>query len=710
MAEKKTHSELFWTTVFVLIVCMATISIFSGYHHSSGKLRSMLISVIAVLMFHYLFGDPIRFALLSLEASIWPPGQRKFATEKEATHHNRLDYLTLRLQSLRAHLYIMERHRDEKLNCKYKQIAHDLWLHGSYFVFVVCLVFVACDEHTFYTKNNIERLFTDNHSVYYGLNEVYGISDVYKFINSSLINAFYPEINHTGVSVWVHGKQTILLGAVRLRQLRLTEQHYGVYEPAFSEQSYMPEWKLPYLDLPYSNIYWRIYEPWVHRNPNVREHLWLNFQHVGYFRNYPELSGYVVLFARSRQNSLKILEYLQNTKWLNYNTSAVFLDFLLYNTDASILNVCTLRVEQTPFGSTIPNVKVESVKLLENNQLSDVAIVLIIVYIIVFIQFFKALTVKLWLDPSEIRSVWNTIDVAIFLLNVILLTLIILRKEKVASILKHIEGASKMEFVELRHAARLHMLIRMIIGFLICITTLRLWKVLQFSSVFQLFTFTLHLAWPAVASVALVIFVFILGFGVAVSTINGNNSFNFYQLSKSVVSCMCFACGFTLGVNREDLFHGGKLFGIIIFTTLAFVISVMLINVFVSLINDYFSTAKDQRDTRSVRRISIFQFMYAECIPYVMWWQKFRFFRKYYHRNNKTVSENIRRDLELIGKYRQNAESDNTFVVKKKITQFDLTLELEQFRRKQERIYTIGAIINTQIDILNIISNANENE
>ncbi|XP_032288798.1 polycystin-2-like [Drosophila virilis] len=649
MAKKKTYSELFWTTVFVLIVCMTTISIFSGYHHSSGNLRSILITVIAVLMFHYMFGDPIRFALLSLEASIWPPGQRKFATEKEATHHNRLDYLTLRLQSLRAHLYIMERHRDEKLNCKYKHIAHDLWLYGS-----------------------------------------------------SLINAFHPEINHTGVSVWVHGKQTILLGVVRLRQLRLTEQHYGVYEPDFSDQSYMPEWKLPYVDLPYSNIYWRIYQPWVHRNPNVRENLWLNFQHVGFFRNYPELGGYVVLFARSRQNSLKILEYLQSNKWLNYNTSAVFLDFLLYNTDANILNVCTLRVEQTPFGSTIPNVRVESLRLLEN-KLSDVAIVLVIVYIIVFIEFFKALTVKLWLDPSEIRSVWNIIDLGIFMLNIILLTLIILREDKVASILKHIEGASKMEFIELRPAARLHMVIRMIFGFLICITTLRLWKVLQFSSVFQLFTFTLHLAWAAVASVALVIFVFILGFGVAVSTINGNNSFNVYRLSKSVVSCMCFACGFTMAVNTEDLFHGGKLFGILMFSILAFVISVMLINVFVSLINDYFSTAKDQRDTRFVRRISILQFMYAECMPFVLWWQKFRIFRKYYHRKNKTVSENIKRQLELLGEDRQKAESDNTFVVKKKISQFDLNLELEQFRRKQERIYTIGAIINTQIDILNII-------
>ncbi|XP_064548905.1 uncharacterized protein LOC135435638 [Drosophila montana] len=138
MAEKKTHSELFWTTVFVLIVCMVTMSIFSGYYHSSGKLRSMLITVFAVLMFHYLFGDPIRFALLSLEASIWPPGQRKFATDWEATHHNRLDYLTLRLQSLRAHLFITENHRDEKLNCKYKQIAHDLWLYGRTIVTGEC--------------------------------------------------------------------------------------------------------------------------------------------------------------------------------------------------------------------------------------------------------------------------------------------------------------------------------------------------------------------------------------------------------------------------------------------------------------------------------------------------------------------------------------------------------------------------------------------
>ncbi|KAH8358606.1 hypothetical protein KR093_001237, partial [Drosophila rubida] len=703
MSNKRSNQILFWTTLFTLTVCIILISLFSGYSHEPSKFKIILVTLVLVIFFHYLVGDPIKFIIHAINASCWPPNSRKYATDEEATHHNRLDYLKLRLQGLRGLLFITERHRDEKLNNKYKHIVSDLSLYGKYFFFVMCTVLITLDEHKFYTTQNIKHLFNMNDTIYFGLKNVHEISDVYEFIESSLINAFSPDVNNPEQADWVHGEQTVLVGVVRLRQLRLIEHNYGLSEPPFTDQSYAIQWELPYVQYPYDDHYWRIFEPWKPMKPSTLQQLIMNFKHNGFYRNYPELQGYVALLARSRQNSLTILKYLHDYKWLNYNTSAIFMDFALYNVDANILIVCTLRVEQTPFGGVIPYVEVETIRLLQNlHYISTTALIVQLLYTIVFVQFFKALSVKLWFNPHELRYSWNKVDVGIFLLNIFLLAFIIIREVMVSSILDEIEEASKMHFIELRYASRLQMAISMVLGFLISITTLRLWKVLQFSTAFQLFTHTLYIAWRAVASTAIAICIFIMGFAVAVSIMNGNNSTNFQRLGKSIVSCMCFALGFDEGVTPEDLYYGGSILGIILYAILVFVISVLLINVFVSLINDYFTTAKDQRDTRTraVHKISIFEFLRVEYYSYLKFLRRLRIFRQYYKGRNRTVSENIKRDMDVLEKYRRRHESLKTFVLKKKLTQFDVELEYEEFRQHQERVYTIGAIIKTQIEIL----------
>ncbi|KAM8703963.1 hypothetical protein ACLKA7_008568 [Drosophila subpalustris] len=317
---------------------------FSGYSHAPGKLKIVLITLVFVIYFHYLIGDPIKFVLQAIDASCWLFQSRKISIDENTIHYNRLDYLKLRLHGLRGTHYITERHRDEKLNIK-------------------------------------------------------------------------PELGS-----WVHGEQTVLLGVVLLRQLRLTDQHYGLSEPPFTDEKYMPEWRLPYEELPYNNIYWRIFEPWIPMKTDAFKNLLMNFKHYGYYRNYPELEGYKALLARSRQNSLMILKYLQDFKWLNYNTSAIFMDFAFYNVDSNTLILCTLMVEQTPFGGTIPHA-----------------------------EFFKALLVNLWFNPREICDSWNQVDVGIYLLNMLLLALIIIRESMGSSILDEIQEASKMQFIELRH-------------------------------------------------------------------------------------------------------------------------------------------------------------------------------------------------------------------------------------------------------------------
>ncbi|XP_026838401.1 polycystin-2 isoform X2 [Drosophila erecta] len=661
MKVKKAHWAMFAITVAIIICCMIAITVFAGFKHEDVKFKTMLVSMVIVLIFQYLIADPIKFVILSLDRALWPPRiyipprNDKDVGEETDEKQYRMDFLRQRLRSQRSNLVLSSRYRNYALNEQYKMIALDVFTYGKYFLCLMCLVLVTRDQTLYHNTRSITELFMFNHTDYTGLQEVYFLNQLFDFIESTLVIAFNSNATDGSAPGWVHAEQSVLLGVIRLRQLRVSNPEIGLDAPKFTEMHYMPDWQLPYRKLHYSDKYWRIYEPWIPVRLSLEflDAVLMNFDHVGSLNSYPELAGYVSLLARSAANSQKVIDYLIEYHWLTLNTSAVFIDFTLYNADVNLFSVCTLRVEKTPFGGIVPDVQVDSAKLLENvDQMPYTGLAALLIYVLVFIQFSQTLAVKLWYEPHLLKSIWNKLDLFIFLVNVMVMVLVVIRESMVASMMKKVEGASKMEFIDFRRPSRLHQFTTVTIGILICITTLRLWRVLQFSSVFKLFTRTLYLAWSAVASTAIAIVIFLIGFCFAVVTINGNNSSNFNNFVKSMVMCMCFSFGFSAQVKPSELFHGGKWLGILLYGVLAFVIIVLLINVFVSLINDYFAVAKTIRDSEQENGISFFEFLRVELSGWCGSFHKLPCFHRSYDRKGRTVAENVSWELDSMDRKR----------------------------------------------------------
>ncbi|XP_023033477.2 polycystin-2-like [Drosophila willistoni] len=701
----KSGSIFFTITVFAILLSMIFIFRLSGISHEAKKFKAIWVMFFLVVLFQFLIGDPIRFAIQAIDGATWPPQQRKFTPDPDASQHNRMDYLKLRLRSLRSQLVITEGHRNEKLNLKYKHIAGEMLVYASYFVLLLCMILVTRDEYLYYNTLDIKTLFLVNQTVSMGMDKLLHLWHVYSFIELSLIRPFNPNFTETGFTGWEHADQVRMLGVVRLRQLRVATRNYGLNEPEFTDILYTTDWKLPYERLHYTDKYWRIYEPWLPMSSHngLVSYLLLNFVHEGGFLSYPELKGYVALLARSRENSMKVIHYLHNHNWLNYNTSAIFMDFTLYNADANMFSVCTLWAERTPFGLMIPHADIESVKMMENlSQLPVSALVVVFLYFVVVIQLAKNLFLRLWYEPKQIQQVWIKIDLLIFIMNFLVIIVIFLRETLVNSMLKKVEGASKLDFIDFRQPTRLNSLCNIMIGLLICTATIRLWKVLQFASIFQLFTDTLYLAWHSMFHTACVIAILVMAFGIAVVVINGSYCSGFNRLIKSIVACMCFSFGFSSQVNPNDLFYGGTVVGIFLYAILSFVIAVLLINVFVSMLSDYFTTAKLKRDRRLVYRINFLEFLKVECADIINYIASFFCLKRSYKRGNRTVAQNIKRKLDSIDKKNIKQRHEALTNVRGHIDQHqnidDARLHLK-YRRRIERLFTLAAIMQTQMEI-----------
>ncbi|EDW77419.1 uncharacterized protein Dwil_GK18898 [Drosophila willistoni] len=684
----------FVVTVIVLIVSLVMVCVFSGFEHEMKMFKTMLNTIVLILLLQFLFFDPIKFVVLAIDAATWGL-ERQYQEKPETGHYNHYDYLKMRLRSLRSQLKITEEHRNEKLNQKYHIIAKDVYIYGSYFIMLLAFVLVQQDVILYYNIRNVQRLLYENQSSTLGLNQIYHLNTVYDYIETTLINPFDSNLNHH--DAWEPIEQIKMLGVVRLRQVRPVDNHIGLDAPEWDVRTFLPEWQLPYQRIHYTEKFWRIYEPWqplVH-NPSLLNGLLLNFEHYGSFHTYPELNGYVAFLKLSKKDNKIFLKHLKDYSWINYNTSALFMDFTLYNADANMFTMCTLLVENTAFGIQIPSIKLESAFLIADlHQQSSLEFIIVIFYFLALLQFMSALVVKIWFDPREIRKRWNQLDIIICLLNVFLLMLTVMRSTEVDNILNIVEKAAETEFYDFHRPIRLFLFTLVVMGFLISLTTIRLWKVFQFASVFQVFTRTLYVAWSALISTAVIILIFLMAFGISVSIINGDYSLNFYYLTNSIVSCMCFAMGFTSHLNSADMFFGGSLVGVILYLILVFVLAIILINVFASTISAYFEEVDKMAKEKEKRQINFIQFLHLE---YGHWWSCCRNWfgmRKGYRRNNRTVSQNIRRELDDQERYEANTRR---IIIKEELTEYEKNLN---YRVSLERSYCLVSIMRVQMNLL----------
>ncbi|KAH8261407.1 hypothetical protein KR044_008415 [Drosophila immigrans] len=701
----KIHTFIFFAfTIVIFTACLVAICFLSGFNHEVNKIKIIGLHLLLVILAQFVISDTVKFILIAIDKATWPIKEKIYRPEKAPLVHTRTDYLKMRLNSLKAELRYGTNHLSEPLNLRFQLISVDLFLYGTYFVLLTMMVLVTRDGLLYHNTSVMSKIFLTNRTYTIGLDSIHEFDQFYTFVELTLVNGFDSNVAKTGYHSWVYGDHTAKLGVIRMRQLRRKEMdHMGWEPPKYSSRDYMPNWKLPYERRPYTDKYWNIYSPWLPSSVkySFMDKVFLSYKHDGYFENYPETVGYITMLARNRNNSMKVIDYLKTNNWVTRQTAAVFIDFTLYNADANIFTVCTLLLEQTPFGTLMATAQVNSMKMLILEELGALGFVVATLYTIVFLQFAKNLVITLWFEPSKLRSMWNKLDLLILVLNVVMVILIVMQEIIVANLLERIECANKLQFVDFHKPAHLKNVSKLVLGILVLLTTLRLWKVLQFASVFQLFSYALFSAWQAIASMAIIIVVFIVGFSIAVAIINGNNTNTFNYIMRSISNSMCFSFGFSQHISYMDLFYGGKIMGMVLYFILVFVVTQLLINVFVSLINGFFGYAKLVRDARAKQPINFLQFLRIEYYAVFQVFKKLPCLNRGYRRNNRTVADNIRYFLDQ----RQVKSSKNRYQAWATATlrterDLDEATKQEHYKIRILRVFNIATVMQTQIQLL----------
>uniref|UniRef100_A0A7S3DBT8 Polycystin cation channel PKD1/PKD2 domain-containing protein n=1 Tax=Palpitomonas bilix TaxID=652834 RepID=A0A7S3DBT8_9EUKA len=139
-------------------------------------------------------------------------------------------------------------------------------------------------------------------------------------------------------------------------------------------------------------------------------------------RSYPG-SGFAVPIPRDEDERNALFDELESVRWLDERTRAVFVDFLVYNTNIDVLSIVKVMAEFPPTGGAIPSISMRNVRLgylyPSRSTIFDLAwdgilLGVVVVYIIMLFVGCKRKGFK-----KQVLHFWGILDIANYFLFII---------------------------------------------------------------------------------------------------------------------------------------------------------------------------------------------------------------------------------------------------------------------------------------------------
>lgn len=618
MVKRSYYKTIGW----VLVVLVTAFSLFFtlSIGHSFGTVKSFVWMSAVFLTFNQLlfFFEPLKIFIKTLYITYVKKDnpqsyqlKTEFCKDLDKTEFEKLKKYCTHLNYMLRNSYYEPMTEKEQNKMRKRvleedkliKLLFDLILYILFLILLGIIVFSSRDKFNYYSSRHIEDQLINGKYTKYSLDNIVSDRDVQLYLNYILIPTLHNFKEHSDKIIddgngWLDGKTVRMLGISRLRQLRIYEENcttlYGDQpcHPEYTagksdDRNFNVGWK-PKLDSTYDKKYWRLTEPWKFRNSwNLKTN---SLYGVG--RLYPG-SGYASQLGRTRSNTQKILKFLNGTNWIDHKTRVVFIEVTFFTMDASIFNVVTLIMERNSYGKWTTSHDVHTTKpFVTFFQLPIVISCFLLLNLILLIRImFNCFEMKSW---KYFKNFWNSVDLAIVVLTIAYIFTFYIRSEHVVELMDELQRSRNNEFVSFYWTTQMDIIVDALSGLLISIATMRMWHVLNYYETFRLLNRTLARSAFSLLSITFMMSIFLIGYCSCIHIINGANSEAFSTLGKTLTSITALSFGFIGSVKSEDLMNGGGKLGIILYIILMISITILLLNMFITIVCVYFQNSKNE--------------------------------------------------------------------------------------------------------------------
>ncbi|NP_001034789.2 polycystin-1-like protein 3 isoform a precursor [Mus musculus] len=430
-------------------------------------------------------------------------------------------------------------------------------------------VYSAKDSSRFFLHRAIWKRFSHRFS------EIKTVEDFYPWANGTLLPNLYGDYRG-----FITDGNSFLLGNVLIRQTRIPND-------IFFPGSLHKQMKSPPQHQEDRENYGA---GWVPPDTNITkvDSIW-HYQNQESLGGYPiqgELAtysggGYVVRLGRNHSAATRVLQHLEQRRWLDHCTKALFVEFTVFNANVNLLCAVTLILESSGVGTFLTSLQLDSLTSLQSSERGFAWIVSQVVYylLVCYYAFIQGCRLKRQRLAFFTRK-RNLLDTSIVLISFSILGL---SMQSLSLLHKKMQQyhCDRDRFISFYEALRVNSAVTHLRGFLLLFATVRVWDLLRHHAQLQVINKTLSKAWDEVLGFILIIVVLLSSYAMTFNLLFGWSISDYQSFFRSIVTVV----GLLMGTSKhKEVIALYPILGSLLVLSSIILMGLVIINLFVSAI------------------------------------------------------------------------------------------------------------------------------
>ncbi|KAL7636836.1 UNVERIFIED_CONTAM: hypothetical protein RMT77_012594 [Armadillidium vulgare] len=541
IVKKKKKFTLPWYFVIIgwlLFIAYITISVFFllmyGVMFGEEKAQKWLSALIISLLSSILITQPIKVYLIAILVSLICKSQNMDEDDAEEDEEDpRLD---------KDELWMFDGERSKKLGYSYldeeileelrekrkKEI--ELWdilvevmIYGSYIWILLVLSYGQRDPSAWYMKDGLKSSFIQEGGLDgKDFNKVWNADLFWLYLHASFMPNLRADVLYNGKPPYrwrgfLNDYVSRIMGYATIRQIRtkmdtcytaeqireLTPHCSGFTNIVDEERRHFCKgWKLPTNETQDTDDC---------KIPEFRYETEDELKSLPFWgkKSWYSGGGYVIHLKERTDEVLNKFYFLQNNRWIDRMTRAVFIEFSVYNTQVNLFGIATIWVEFTPGGGHSSYYRFDIIRLLDHHSNFGAFIIACEIGFCIFTIYFTFHELRLlWkLKRKYFDSYWSYGELSLIFVSYALIVVYALRYIETQKVVDTFSKTQGNGYMRMTYAATLNDAFGLMIAYLVFVGTIKFIKLLRFNKRMGFLAQTLHQCWDDLKG-------FLIAFGV----------------------------------------------------------------------------------------------------------------------------------------------------------------------------------------------------
>jgi polycystin 1L2 len=308
--------------------------------------------------------------------------------------------------------------------------------------------------------------------------------------------------------------------------------------------------------------------------------------------------GYVYEMRGQKSYLVGNLTLLQKNGWIDRQTRAVIVEFTVYNPNINMFAVAEIIFEFLPSGTILKSARFDPISLLNHyTGFALFTLVCDIIYVI-FIIYFMVTEIRAVIKNGAkyLLEFWSLVELAIICFSWAAVAMYAYRVYAGNKVLDFFKETSGYGYYKLQYVAFWNETLRYCLAFCAALGTLKFLKLLRFNKRISFLSSTIKHSAKELIAFAFMFFIIWCAFVQLMYLFFQDKTIGFSTFIRAMTTCLEIMLG---KFQVDPLVKAHAFFGPLLFSLYNIFVVFILLNMFISIINDTFSAVRNDAEKQA---------------------------------------------------------------------------------------------------------------